>query len=139
MKTRVLMIAVLVIIFLTGFFAYLHVQNYDELDDLTAGFQMQNKNKYALMSELFQQKYVLTYGVIMDEAKGATTEYRSTDSHGNSITLIIKENLNGPYHAKIICKHDDWRGQETIYENILEYLENEDCFSPIPDETPGKQ
>lgn len=49
--------------------------------------------------------------------------------------MIIKEKGSGPYYAEITCKHKDSEKMETITENILDYLQNENCFVPMEKES----
>lgn len=94
-----------------------------------------DKTNYELISESFHKKYTITGGWVADGVNGATTNLTSTDAHGNSITFLLKENQNGPYYVEIVCKHKDSRKMETITENILAYLQNENCLMPPLEET----
>jgi hypothetical protein len=109
-------------------FAYQHVQNCDSEGGTITGFLECNKSDYGLMRQLFQEKYGPAHTMVIDGV-GASTDITSQDKDGNSITLTIKEGRNGPYHAEIACNHKT--GGTTIIplEDIIRYLQHEDCFS----------
>jgi hypothetical protein len=88
-----------------------------------------DKSEYTLMTELFQKKYKPIRGSIVDGATGSKIEMMAFSPSGDSLTLLIKESRNGPYYAEITCKHKDSGKTETITEDILDYLQNENCFS----------
>lgn len=88
-----------------------------------------DKTNYELIMDKFREKYAPERGSVMDGTSGAIIEMIAIDSHGDSITLIIKENQNGSYYAEIICKHKDSGRTKIITENMLGYLQNENCFS----------
>lgn len=86
------------------------------------------------MVELFQKKYVITGGGIIDRVDGARTEIVASNQYGDSITLALEENRAGTY-AEIICNHKTLGKTERITENIMDYLQNKNCFIPILEET----
>lgn len=86
-----------------------------------------DKTNYELIMDLFQKKYAPQRGSVIDRTDGAIFEMISIDPQANSMTLLIKENRNGPYSAEILCKYKSGK-TERVTENILNYLENGGCF-----------
>lgn len=108
-------------------FTYQHIQNCEAEGGSISGFLACDKSEYNLISELFHKKYTITGGWVADGVNGATTELISADPHGNSITLLLKANQNGPYYAEILCKYNSGK-TERITKNIVDYLGNDSCF-----------
>lgn len=109
-------------------FAYQYVQNCDSEGGTIIGFLQCSKSDYDLMRQLFQEKYGPARTLVIDGV-GASTVTTSKDKDGNSITLTIKEGRNGPYHAEIVCDHETGEMTAILLEDIIRYLQHEDCFS----------
>jgi len=129
MKSSILfsIIAVLGISLVALMFSYQHVQNCEAQGGSITGSLHCNKSNYERMTTLFQQKFNITRATIIDMANGAVQEMTSNDKNGNSMTLLIKENSDGPYYAEILCKYD-YGKTEKITKDIVNYLEHGGCF-----------
>lgn len=129
MKTRFLIsiIAVFGISFVTLTFTYQHVQNCKAEGGSITGSLECDKTNYDLMMDLFQKKYTPERGSIIDRTDGAILEMISVDPQHGSMTLLIKENQNGPYSAELICKYKSGK-TEKITKDVMSYLENGGCF-----------
>jgi len=129
MKTSILFLIIVAIgiSLVTLVFVYQHIQNCEtEGGSITNSLQC-DKTNYDLIIDLFQKKYAPQGGSITDMANGAITEMISTSPVGNTMTLLIKENKNGPYSAEITCKYKSGK-TERITENIVNYLKIGGCF-----------
>src|SRR5574338_334757 len=89
---------------------------------------------YKYMVELFQKKYPVTGGWTSDRVDGARTTLISTNQIGDSITLALEENQTGLY-PEIICEHKSSGKTERITENIVDYLQTENCFAKSDEKT----
>lgn len=108
-------------------FVYQHIQNCDAQGGSITGLLKCDKTQYRIMNELFQKKFSVALTTVVDAVDGATQEMVSYDQNGNSMTLLIKENLDGPYYAEILCKYNSGK-TEKITKDIVSYLENGGCF-----------
>lgn len=89
-----------------------------------------NNAEMESMIELFQNKYhtsQITY-------TGPKTILNATNVWGETVSLDI-QSPDGKVIATLTCNHMDWRNQEVITENVLDYLQNKNCFTPTLEET----
>lgn len=129
MKTRILLSIIAVIgISLTALvFIYQYQQNCrDEGGSLVEPLTC-DKTDYELIMNTFQKEYAPERGSVIDKTDGAIIEMISFDPQYGSMTLLIKENRNGPYSAEIICKYNSGK-TEKITKDVMNYLENGGCF-----------
>lgn len=92
--------------------------------------KMYNETEVKSIIKTFENKYK-TAKTIHD---GLKTTLRAENPHGAAISLTIQPLSDGNTSIIISCNHNDWRGQEVITENILDYLTNENCFNPSLEE-----
>ena len=132
MKSSVLfsIIAVLGISLVALVFTYQHIQNCEiQGGSITDSLQC-DKSHYEDMITVFQQKFNITRAIITDMANGAEQEITSYDKNGDSMTLLIKESLDGPYHAEVLCKYASGK-TEKITTDIVDYLQSGGCFRDV--------
>jgi hypothetical protein len=86
-----------------------------------------------LMIEFFQSRYhtsMITYS-------GPYVILNATNVWGETVSLVMQP-LDDIITATLTCNHNDWRKQEIITENVLDYLQNKNCFAPTLEETMHK-
>jgi hypothetical protein len=130
MKTKLLIttIAIIGVSLVALTFVYQHVQNCEAQGGFLTGILTCDKSQYYAINELFQKKFTTTRSTITDMANGATQEMISYDVNGNSMTLLIKENRDGPYYAEITCKYNFGKTKK-ITKDLELFLQNDGCFS----------
>jgi hypothetical protein len=86
--------------------------------------------KMQSMIDLFENKYRTSRISFI----GPNVILNATNVWGETVLLVMQP-LDDTVTATLTCNHNDWRNQEMITKNVLEYLKNKNCFSPALEET----
>ncbi|QLH06656.1 hypothetical protein [Nitrosopumilus ureiphilus] len=82
------------------------------------------------MIDLFENRYHTS----KISFAGSNVLLNATHIGGKTVSLVI-QSLDDKVTATLTCNHMDWRNQEVITENVLDYLKNVNCFNPSMEET----
>ena len=94
------------------------------------GLPVIDNSEIQSMIDLFENRYDTSQRTFV----GPYVILNATNVWGETVSLVM-QSMDGKVNATLTCNHMDWRNQEVITENVLDYLQNKNCFNPALEET----